>query len=323
MTTTWQRVGGAKDVSYQRNQSVASVDPRTSLDRAVDHSLQSMRIDRHAGLTKAHAVGFGFVAQRIVLVRDQEGGAEMGLMIARMLLDEGARVVIADQFADRIEKAAADLKGHGEVFPVVVDVTQHASVEALRDAAMAKLGHVDFLIHAAGVTGPTGDFHTIGDEAWLGALQIILMGTVRVVRAFVQDMVVRKSGRIILFGSEDAEQPYPDELPYCAAKAGVLNLSKGLSKAYSKHGVLVNAVSPAFISTPMTDAMMEKRAKKNGTSFDAAIESFLREERPTLELKRRGRPEEVAALILFLCSKQATFINGANMRVDGGSVATV
>ncbi|WP_158808824.1 SDR family NAD(P)-dependent oxidoreductase [Beijerinckia sp. L45] len=247
----------------------------------------------------------------------------MGFMTARMLLDEGVKVVIADQYQDQIDKAAAELSAFGDVFPVVVDVTDAASVDALRDAAVARLGAVDFLVNAAGVTGATGDFHTINDAGWLDTLQVLLMGTVRVVRAFVPAMVERKAGRIILFGSEDAEQPYADELPYCAAKAGILNLAKGLSKTYSKHGVLVNSVSPAYIATPMTDAMMEKRAKTNGTSFDEAIKSFLKEERPTLELQRRGRPEEVASLVVFLCSKHATFINGANMRVDGGSVATV
>ena len=108
-----------------------------------------------------------------------------------------------------------------------------------------------------------------------------------------------------------------------AAKAAILNLTKGLSKTYAKQGVLVNSVSPAYIETPMTDAMMEKRARKNGTSFEEAMQSFLKEERPTLELARRGRPEEVAAAIAFLCSDLASFVNGANYRVDGGSVATV
>ena len=264
---------------------------------------------------------FGIKGKTAVVTGADSG---MGYATAQLLLLEGARVVIADQYADQIEAAAASLRSHGgEVHPVVVDVTRTSSVDALRDAAVAKLGAVDFLVNAAGVTGATGDFHTIGDEGWLDTLQILLMGTVRVARAFIPGMVERGQGRVILFGSEDAEQPYPDELPYCAAKAAILNLAKGLSKTYSKHGVLVNSVSPAYIATPMTDAMMEKRAEKNGTSFDEAIQSFLEEERPMLELRRRGRAEEVASLVVFLCSAQASFINGSNYRVDGGSVATV
>ena len=226
----------------------------------------------------------------------------MGHMTARLLLGEGVRVVVADQYPDQIDAAAAELSGLGEIHPLVVDVKDRSSVEAMRDAAIGKLGHVDYLINAAGITGATGEFHTIGDDGWLDTIDTLLMGAVRVARAFIPGMVERKAGRVVLFGSEDAEQPYADELPYCAAKAGVLNLAKGLSKTYSKHGVLINSVSPAYIATPMTDAMMEKRAKERGTSVDEAIESFLKEERPTLELQRRGRPEEVAALIVFLCS---------------------
>ena len=245
----------------------------------------------------------------------------MGLKTAEMLLAEGARVVIADQYAGEIEAAAGTLDG--EVYPCVVDVTKPASVDKLRDFAVQKLGSIDCLVNAAGVTGATGQFHEIDDAGWLETLDILLMGTVRVVRAFVPGMVSRGSGRIVLFASEDSEQPYADELPYCAAKAGIRNLAKGLSKTYSKHGVLVNSVGPAYIATPMTDAMMEKRAKTNGTSFDEAVASFLKEERPTLELQRRGRAEEVAAVVVFLLSKQASFVNGANYRVDGGSVATI
>jgi 3-oxoacyl-[acyl-carrier protein] reductase len=128
---------------------------------------------------------------------------------------------------------------------------------------------------------------------------------------------------VILVTSEDAVQPYTDEMPYCAAKAGLLNFAKNLSKAYAKDGVLVNSVSPAFIATPMTDAMMEQRAKKLGVSFDEAIASFLKQKRPHLELQRRGKAQEVAAVITFLCSQLSSFILGANYRVDGGSVASI
>lgn len=263
---------------------------------------------------------FGIAGKTAVVTGADSG---MGLLTAQMLLEEGVRVVIADQKRDEIEGAAQALSKFGDVHPVVVDVTKVDSVEALRDQALVRLGHVDFLVNAAGVTGATGDFHTIDDAGWLQTLDVDLMGAVRMVRAFVPHMVERKAGRIILFGSEDAEQPYPDELPYCAAKAGVLNLVKGLAKTYSKHGVLVNAVSPAFMATPMTDAMMDKRAKELGVSFEEAIASFLDEERPGIEMRRRGEANEVAALIVFLCSQHASFITGANYRVDGGSVATV
>ncbi len=258
---------------------------------------------------------------RTAVVTGADSG--MGLAVARMLLDEGARVVISDKAEGTITAAAQEIAARGEVHAVAADLTQHASVERLRDAALERLGQVDILVNAAGITGPTGPFHEIDDEAWLGALQIDLIGAVRVVRAFVPHMMERGYGRIVLFGSEDAEQPYPDELPYCAAKAAILNLSKGLSKAYAKHGILVNAVSPAFVATPMTDAMMEKRAKQKGSSVEDAVESFLQEERPTLKLQRRGEAEEVAAAVLFLCSRQASFITGANLRIDGGSVAAV
>jgi len=136
------------------------------------------------------------------------------------------------------------------------------------------------------------------------ALQIDLMGAVRIVRAFVPDVIERETRHIVLFGLEDAEQPHPDELPYCAAKAAILNLSKGLSKTYAEHGILVDAVSPALVASPMTDAVVEKREKEKGTSFDEAIESFLKEKRPTLDLQRRGEVDEVAAAVLFLCSRQ-------------------
>lgn len=258
---------------------------------------------------------------KVALVTGADSG--IGRETARMLLEEGVRVVISDKPGGDLDATVADLSPLGEILAVEADVTDPASVTALFASVAKAMGAPDILVNAAGVTGATGDFLEVDDAGWLDTLQINLMGAVRTARAAIPAMRARKWGRIVLIGSEDAVQPYVDELPYCASKAGVLNLAKGLSKAYGGDNVLVNSVSPAFIETPMTDAMMEKRADEQGVSVDAAIESFLEEERPGMVLKRRGKAEEVAAMIVFLCSEQASFINGANMRVDSGSVMTV
>jgi NAD(P)-dependent dehydrogenase (short-subunit alcohol dehydrogenase family) len=186
-----------------------------------------------------------------------------------------------------------------------------------------RFGDLDILVQAAGITGAQGLFHEIDQDGWIRTIEVDLLAPVRLLRAFLPGLRRGGWGRIVFLASEDAVQPYDDELPYCAAKAGILALAKGLSRSYATEGLLVNAVSPAFIATPMTDAMMQKRAKEKGTDVDAAIGSFLEQERPYLELKRRGRPEEVAAVVAFLCSERASFVNGSNYRVDSGSVATI
>src|SRR5699024_5341100 len=158
---------------------------------------------------------------------------------------------------------------------------------------------------------------------WQQTLDVNLLGQVRVLQAFLPDLRSGGWGRLVFVSSEDAVQPYADDLPYCAAKAGVLALARGLSRSYAKEGLLVNTVSPAFIATPMTDQMMDQLAEARGTDRDEAIQHFLATERPFMELGRRGEPEEVAAVIAFLCSERASFVNGANYRVDAGSVATI
>ncbi len=256
---------------------------------------------------------------RIALVTGADSG--IGFETASQLLAEGVTVVISDIDQGKIDEAAARLGG--KVHAVAADLTNPASVKALRERVIEEVGVPQILVNAAGVTGATGLFHEIDEAGWQQTLDIDFFGVVRLVQAFINDIRGSGWGRIVLTASEDAVQPYVDELPYCAAKAAILSLTKGLSKTYAKEGVLVNAVSPAYIATPMTDAMMEKRAKANGTSVDEAIHSFLDEERPFIELKRRGRADEVAAVILFLCSEKASFVNGSNYRVDAGSVATI
>lgn len=125
-----------------------------------------------------------------------------------------------------------------------------------------------------------------------------------------------------MVSSANACQSYIEESPYNACKAGVINLSKCLSRANSKENILFNYISPAYIKTPMTDAMMKELAEKRDSSVKEEVDWCVKNKRPHIAMERRGRPEEVTSVVVFLCSEHASFVKGTNIRIDGGWVAS-
>lgn len=249
------------------------------------------------------------------------GSSGIGLATARALLDEGAEVIIVGRHGDHVSRAVDELgeNCHG----LQADLREADQVSGLAETVRERFTMPDIVVCAAGVTGAKGHPLEMKDADWQEAWETDFMSVVRTLRAFVPSMTQRGWGRAVVVTSENAVQPYWDEAVYNVAKAALLNLTKGLSRVCAKDNVLINSVSPAFIETPMTDTMMDKKARADDVSREEAIGEFLDEERPFLEMKRRGKPEEVAAAIAFLCSEKASFVVGSNYRVDGGSVATL
>ena len=261
---------------------------------------------------------------KVAVVTGADGG--LGKAIATGFALEKARVALVSKTADKGNAAAAELRDRvrdADVEAFAADLSYGPAVAGLAQAVREHFGGVQILVNAAGGVSDFATFDEVDDDAWTKGLDLNLMTAVRTIRAFLPDMRARQWGRIINISSEDGVQPYPEVPHYSAAKAGLLALTKGLSKYLAKDGILVNAVSPAFVMTPLVKRMLEEEAKKRETDFEGAKQHFLAEKRPHIELKRPGEPDEIAAAVLFLASEAASYILGTNLRVDGGSIPSI
>ena len=227
---------------------------------------------------------------------------------------------IYDPKAGRFTAAPALNDSRFKLPEVAVEVGHN---KLLVDEAVRRFGTIHVLVNNAGGVGAFASFQELSDQDWLDVINLNIMSAVRATRAVLPHMQRQTWGRIINISSESGTQPDAAMPHYNASKAAMNNLTKSLSKAYAKDGILVNTVSPAFIMTPLLSSMAQKMAQEQGISFQQAVDGFLATNRPHIELKRAGESEEVASAVVFLASQRASFITGANLRVDGGSVASV
>lgn len=251
------------------------------------------------------------------------GSKGIGKAIAQALAMEGANVVICGRGIEALDEAKKEIEQNGgSVLAVQADLSKQEDVDHLVSVAIDRYKTVDILVNNAGIASGFADFESLAIEDWQHLFDINLFGTVRVTKAVIPYMKKARYGRIINISSECGVQPDPFMPHYNASKAALINFTKSLSKAYAEQGILVNTVSPAFIMTPMLENLLKDDAQKQNISYDEAIQKFLKENRPHVEVKRPGTVEKVASAVLYLASSQASFINGVNLRVDGGSVAS-
>lgn len=243
------------------------------------------------------------------------GSKGTGRATVRRFLDAGARVMTAARQRPE-DLAGADF--------LAADLTSLEGTRALADAVMERLGGVDVLVHVlGGSTAPGGGFAALTEDHWRAEFDLNLMPAVRLDRLLLPQMIARGSGVVIHVASIQRRLPLPDSTTaYAAAKAALTTYSKALSKEVGPKGVRVNVVSPGWIYTEASDALVQRLAASSGATPEAARQGIL-EALGGIPLGRPARPEEVAELIAFLASDRASAIHGADYVIDGGTIPTV
>ena len=231
-------------------------------------------------------------------------GSGIGAAVTQRLARDGFHVAVADLRPEAAEATVARItQDGGTAHAVQVDVSSEPSVRAMVQSVLARTGRIDALVNNAGIAGQSAPSWELPDGEWEKVLGIDLSGVYYGCRAVLPHMLERGAGRIVNVASIAGKEGNPNAVPYSAAKAGVIGLTKAIAKEVATKGVLVNCVTPAVIETPILSQVS-----------DAHIQYMI----SRIPMGRTGKPDEVAALISWLCSEECTFSTGAVFDISGG-----
>ncbi len=235
------------------------------------------------------------------LVTGATGG--IGAEIARALKNQGAKVAISGTRADRLQAIADDIGGLTH-FPC--DLKDRDAVSTLSTQAEAALGTLDIVVNNAGITRDNL-FMRMSNEEWDEVIAVNLTATFILCRSAVRNMLRRRYGRIINIASISGVIGNPGQGNYAASKAGMVGMTKSLAREVASRNVTANCIAPGFIETPMTSALNEKQVEAIAAAIPAGV---------------FGKPEDIAAAVVYLASAEARYITGETLHVNGGMAMT-
>ena len=244
------------------------------------------------------------------------GSVGIGKATALALAQEGARVAICARGKEQLEQTAQEITAAtgNEALPVVADMTQLSDIQRLVATTADVLGGIDILVNNA-VNSVPGRFMELPDEAWVNHITVKILGYVRCAREAIPHMQRRGGGRIINIGGMAARQVGHLTNTNGVTNASVANITKNLADQVAADHILVNCVHPGATRTPRQTRILERRAQDMGASVEAAEQATV----SSIPIGRMIESEDIASLILFLVSAQASAITGQVIAVDGGA----
>ena len=245
------------------------------------------------------------------------GSKGIGRETTRILAEEGCDVAITARDQGRLEKVAAEIaEATGRnIAPFAGDMSVQADVERSMNAAIEELGGVDILVTCAG-SSPGGLLEELTEDQWMSSLGLKFMGYVRTCSVILPHMRDRGTGSVVLVVGNDGLKSSYWELTAGVANAADVNFASAMAEQYGRHGVRVNTVNPGPVNTDRWDGLEKRFALDRGIEQEEARRIVL----GTLPLGRICEPEEVASVVAFLASPQASYVNGTHVLIDGAQV---
>jgi 3-oxoacyl-[acyl-carrier protein] reductase len=249
------------------------------------------------------------------------GSRGIGLEVAIKLTADGARVLLVGRHEQSLRAAAARCGGDGRARWLALDVTDPEAGERTRDTCVEHFGRLDVLVNGAGMTTARA-LEQLTDEDWQAYWEINVMAPMRLMRACVPVMTRAGWGRVVNISTSSGKRPGQRNVAYSVTKAAELSLSRAYADVYARRGVLINAVAPGPVASELwlePGGLADQTAEQQGRTREQVLESVA----AGLPIRRLGTADEIANVIVFLCSEAASNVVGAAWSVDGGAVPVI